>query len=319
MAIKFHHIYFSYAPKSPFQYDALHDINLEIKQNSFTAVIGHTGSGKSTLVQHINALLVPTSGAVKVEDFLILPCKKKKYLRQLNRKLKSKKVSAEQKQRLAFLKSIVESGAAYKVKELRKKVGVVFQFPEYQLFEETVIKDVAFGPKNFGVSNEEALGLAKNALTLVGIDESFYSRSPFELSGGEKRRVAIAGILALKPEILVLDEPTAGLDPLSAHEMMEVFANIHRAGTTIVLVTHDMDLVLRYASDVVVMKDGKIVEETTPQKLFADVKEEYSLEVPAFYAFMQALVQRGCPLDITKINTVNDLAKMVKNLKEQAK
>ncbi|OQA79327.1 MAG: Energy-coupling factor transporter ATP-binding protein EcfA2 [Tenericutes bacterium ADurb.Bin239] len=317
MAVKFSHVDFTYAPKSPFQFDALHDINLVIKDESFTAVIGHTGSGKSTLIQHINALLIPTSGVVQIEDSLILPTKKKKYLRRIKRKLKNKKVKAEQKERLAFLQSIVLAHKTYKVKELRKKVGVVFQFPEYQLFEETVIKDVAFGPRNFGVSAADASLLAKEALTMVGINESFYARSPFELSGGEKRRVAIAGILALKPEILVLDEPTAGLDPLSAAQMMETFAKIHKNGTTIVLVTHDMDLVLRYASDVVVMKDGKILEETTPVKLFADVKEEYSLEVPTFYAVMQELVKRGCPLDISKINNVSDLAKMLKSLKEK--
>lgn len=316
MAIKFHHLQFSYAPKSPFQFDALHNINLTIKENTFTAVIGHTGSGKSTLVQHINALLMPTDGIVQVDEQIVLPTKTKKYIKILKKKLKSKKTSSETKQRLEYLLSIVEAHKTYKVKDLRKKVGVVFQFPEYQLFEENVIKDVSFGPQNFGVSKDDAILLAKEALTLVGLDESFYERSPFELSGGEKRRVAIAGILALKPEILVLDEPTAGLDPLSAFQMMETFKTIHRRGTTIILVTHDMDIVLRYATDVVVMKNGEVIEETTPQALFSNVKEEYSLEVPVLYEVMQELKKRGCPLDFSKINSIPKLAQALKELKE---
>ncbi|MFA5659892.1 MAG: energy-coupling factor transporter ATPase [Bacilli bacterium] len=317
MAIKFHHLQFTYAPKSPFQFDALHNINLSIKEKAFTAIIGHTGSGKSTLVQHVNALLLPTSGIVQVDDKILLPTKTKKYKKLLQKKLKDKKVSPEEKTRSEYLLSIIDAHETYKIKNLRKKVGVVFQFPEYQLFEENVIKDVSFGPQNFGVSREEALDLAKVALTQVGLGPEFYERSPFELSGGEKRRVAIAGILALKPEILVLDEPTAGLDPLSAHEMMETFAAIHRAGTTIILVTHDMDLVLRYATDVIVMKNGNVIEETTPQALFSHVKDDYSLEVPVLYEVMQALAKRGCPLDFNQINSISDLAEALARLKEQ--
>lgn len=317
MAIKFHHLSFTYAPKSPFQFEALQDINLTIKEKSFTAVIGHTGSGKSTLVQHINALLVPTDGIVEVDNGLVLPTKTKKYTKRLKKRLKSKKVTPEEKNRIEYLLSVIAEYKAYKIKNLRKKVGVVFQFPEYQLFEENVIKDVSFGPQNFGVSKDEAILLAKEALTLVGLGQEFYERSPFELSGGEKRRVAIAGILALKPEILVLDEPTAGLDPLSARKMMQTFSEIHKRGTTIILVTHDMDLVLRYATDVVVMKNGAIIEETTPQQLFSNIKEEYSLEVPVLYEVMMALKKRGCPLDFSNIISISKLAKALKELKEQ--
>lgn len=308
MAIKFHHVNFTYAPRSPFQFDALNNINLVLKDQSFTAVIGHTGSGKSTLVQHINALLVPSDGIVQVDEKIILPLKKKKYVKKLTKLLKNKKVSAAHKERAAALLEIMRLNEVYKTKELRAKVGVVFQFPEYQLFEENVLKDVSFGPQNFGVSKEDATELAKESLKLVGLSEDFYERSPFELSGGEKRRVAIAGILALKPQILVLDEPTAGLDPLSAFEMMETFAAIHKAGTTIILVTHDMDLVLRYASDVIVMKNGEVIEETTPRALFSDVKDDYSLEVPVLYEVMLTLKKRGCPLDFTKINSISELA-----------
>lgn len=317
MAIKFHHLKFTYAPKSPFQYEALQDINLTIKEKAFTAVIGHTGSGKSTLIQHINALLVPTDGIVQVDDEIVLPLKTKKYQKKLKKKLKNKKTSDQEKARVQYLLSIMDAHKTYKIKNLRKKVGVVFQFPEYQLFEENVLKDVSFGPQNFGVNKEDAINLAKEALFLVGLNEEFYERSPFELSGGEKRRVAIAGILALKPEILVLDEPTAGLDPLSAYEMMQTFAKIHQNGTTIILVTHDMDIVLRYATDVIVMKNGAVIEETTPHQLFSNVKEEYSLEVPVLYEVMQALEKKGCPLDYTKINSITDLAKALVNLREE--
>ena len=316
MAIKFHHLTFTYAPRSPFQFDALNNINLTIKEKAFTSVIGHTGSGKSTLVQHINALLVPTSGAIQVDDKLVLPLKTKKYRKRLTKKLKDTKISDEEKSRTEYLLALLDAYGTYKIKDLRKKVGVVFQFPEYQLFEENVIKDVSFGPQNFGVSREDATVLAKEALELVGLGEEFYERSPFELSGGEKRRVAIAGILALKPEILVLDEPTAGLDPLSAQHMMDTFAAIHKAGTTIILVTHDMDIVLRYATDVVVMKNGAVIEETTPQALFSNVKDDYSLEVPVLYEVMQKLEERGCPIDFASITSIADLAEALAKLKE---
>ena len=318
MAIKFHHINFTYAPKSPFQFDALHDINLEIKDKSFTAIIGHTGSGKSTLVQHINALLVASDGILQVDSEIVLPTKKKKYEKKLHKALKKKNINAPEIARISYLLDVTNNYGVYKTKTLRSKVGVVFQFPEYQLFEENVLKDVAFGPQNFGVKKEAATLLAKEALTLVGLGEEFYERSPFELSGGEKRRVAIAGILALKPQILVLDEPTAGLDPLSAFNMMETFKKIHDRGTTIILVTHDMDLVLRYASDVVVMKSGEVIEETTPRELFGNIKDDYSLEVPVLYDVMLQLKARGCPLDFATINSIPELVLALKALGDKA-
>ncbi len=316
MAIKFTHLSFTYAPKSPFQFAALHDINLEIKENSFTAIIGHTGSGKSTLVQHINALLTPGRGILQVDDKIVLPMKAKKYLKNLQKEAKKNK-DAARAQEIAEILAVIKTYPVYKIKDLRQKVGVVFQFPEYQLFEENVLKDVSFGPQNFGVKKTEALELAKEALTLVGLDESFYARSPFELSGGEKRRVAIAGILALKPKILVLDEPTAGLDPLSAKEMMATFKKLHENGTTIILVTHDMDIVLRYATDVIVMKNGKVIEETKPHTLFSNIKDDYSLEVPVLYDIMLKLKKRGCPLDFNKITSISDLALAIKEVKSK--
>lgn len=316
MAVKFHHLDFVYSPRSPFQYDALHHINLEIQDGSFTAIIGHTGSGKSTLVQQINALLTPTSGFVSVGEEAVTPIKYKKYLKDIDKRLKSKKVTEEEKAKLTLIKEELVDYVPFKKKSLRAKVGVVFQFPEYQLFSDTVIKDVAFGPRNFNVSEEDALELAKDALTLVGLDESYYERSPFDLSGGEKRRVAIAGILALKPKVLVLDEPTAGLDPLNAKAMMSLFKKIHDEGTTIILVTHDMDIVLQYATNVIVMKDGVVIEETTPHALFSNIKDDYALEVPALYAFVKTLIARGAPLDINKIRSVEELAHEIVKLRE---
>lgn len=315
MAVKFHSLDFVYSPRSPFQYDALHDINLAINDGSFTAIIGHTGSGKSTLIQQINALLVPTEGFVSVGKEAVTPIKFSKYIKKLNKELASKKINAPTKGRLTNIKDQLAEYQPFKKKSLRSRVGVVFQFPEYQLFADTVIKDVAFGPRNFNVSEQQALERAKQALTLVGLDESYYERSPFDLSGGEKRRVAIAGILALQPEVLVLDEPTAGLDPLNARQMMGLFKKIHQKGTTIILVTHDMDIVLQYASNVIVMKDGRVIEETTPHALFSNIKEDYSLEVPALYAFIKTLIDRGAPLDINKIRNVDDLARALVELR----
>lgn len=275
MSVNFSNVHYVYNKKSPLEFEALSGIDLSIEKGSFTAIVGRTGCGKSTLIQHINALLHPTSGEVEVLGFHNTPKKK---------------------------------GRSKNVKELRRHVGVVFQFPEAQLFEDTVEKDVAYGPKNFGLKNEEALQKAHESLKAVGLDESFYERSPFELSGGEKRRVAIAGILAIGPEILVVDEPTAGLDPLGGKEMMDLFEMVHRQGTTIILVTHDMGLVLNYADKVVVMDNGKIVEITDPVSLFSEDIEAYSLESPMVYKFVKDLFKKGIELDFQKIRDVDSLA-----------
>ena len=201
MSIKIENLSYIYAEKTPGEHQALFDINLDILDHTFMALIGETGSGKSTLVQHLNGLIYPTKGKITIGDYCIEGGQKK------------------------------HKG----IKKLRQYCGLVFQFPEYQLFEETVLKDVSFGPKNFGLSNEESIEKAKESLSLVGLDESYYNRSPFELSGGEKRRVAIAGIIALSPKILVLD--TAGLDPHGEREMLKLFQKIYETGTSIVLAT----------------------------------------------------------------------------------
>ncbi|MFA5223389.1 MAG: energy-coupling factor transporter ATPase [Bacilli bacterium] len=275
MPIKYENVSFTYNAKTPFSYEALSDVSLDIIDGSFTAIVGKTGCGKSTLIQQLNGLLVPTSGEVIINDYVVAKSRKRR---------------------------------TKKIKELRKLVGLVFQFPEYQLFEETVEKDVAFGPKNFGASNEEALKSAHEALRLVGLDESFYKRSPFDLSGGERRRVAIAGILALNPNILVLDEPTAGLDPRGAREMMALFKGLHDNGTTVILVTHDMNIVLEYSDTVIVMEDGEVREITTPLELFNKENDRYSLETPLLYKFVKSLSDKGMALDIRMIKDIDSLA-----------
>ena len=260
MGIALENVSFTYQEGTPLASTALTDVSLTIEDGSYTALIGHTGSGKSTILQLLNGLLVPSQGSVRVFDALITSTSKNKDIRQI-----------------------------------RKQVGLVFQFAENQIFEETVLKDVAFGPQNFGVSEEDAVKIAREKLALVGIDESLFDRSPFELSGGQMRRVAIAGILAMEPAILVLDEPTAGLDPLGRKELMNLFKKLHQSGMTIVLVTHLMDDVAEYANQVYVMEKGRLVKFGKPSDVFQDVvfMEEVQLGVPKITAFCKRLADRG--------------------------
>ena len=260
MGIALENVSFTYQEGTPLASTALSDVSLTIEDGSYTALIGHTGSGKSTILQLLNGLLVPSQGSVRVFDTLITSNSKNKDIRQI-----------------------------------RKQVGLVFQFAENQIFEETVLKDVAFGPQNFGVSEEDAEQIAREKLALVGIDESLFDRSPFELSGGQMRRVAIAGILAMEPAILVLDEPTAGLDPLGRKELMNLFKKLHQSGMTIVLVTHLMDDVAEYANQVYVMEKGRLVKGGEPSDVFQDVvfMEEVQLGVPKITAFCKRLADRG--------------------------
>ena len=275
MAIKVSDLFYIYNPKSPNKTEALNGVSLTIDDNSFVAFVGETGSGKSTLIQNLNALLLPSQGQVEVDDFIITPKKNKNK----------------------------------NIKQLRKHIGLVFQFPEYQLFEETVEEDVAFGVKNFGIKGEEAIDKAHKALLSVGLDESYFKRSPFELSGGEKRRVAIAGILAIEPDILVLDEPTAGLDPKGVNEIMSLVSQMHRDGKTIILVTHDMDIVLKYCQKVFVLNKGQLAFEGNPNQLFALNNEELSIEVPALYELARKLKDKGLKLDIENIHSIDDFVK----------
>ncbi len=284
MPIKFEKVSHIYSDGTPFRYVALEDVDLEFKEGAFTAVIGRTGSGKSTLVQHLNALLLPTSGTVIVGDWQLKAGQDAKGL-----------------------------------KKLRKKVGLVFQFPEYQLFEETVLKDVSFGPKNFGVPVKEAEEKASNALRMVGLDKEYEQRSPLELSGGQKRRVAIAGILAMDPDILVLDEPTAGLDPQGALEMMRLFRDLNKIhGTTIIMVTHDMEQVFGYCDEVVVMENGKPLIHTTVQEFFKDSSycDQLNILPPALIRMKDMLKEKGFALtdDIRTLPVLaHAIAKQVKH------
>lgn len=279
MGITLESVNYTYQAGTPFEGRALFDINLSIKEGSYTAFIGHTGSGKSTIMQLLNGLNVPTEGAVIVDDI---------------------KITADSKNK--------------DIKPVRKKVGLVFQFPESQLFEETVLKDVAFGSQNFGVSIEEAKQLAREKLAMVGISEEFFEKNPFELSGGQMRRVAIAGILAMEPEVLVLDEPTAGLDPKGRRELMSLFKELNQNGMTIVLVTHLMDDVANYADYVNVLESGKLVRSGYPKEVFQDVDflESKQLGVPKITKFAQQLVKRGLQLESLPI-TIEEFAEVVKH------
>lgn len=284
MAITFKSLSYIYDEGMPYAHHALKDINLNIEEGKITAIIGKTGSGKSTLVEHLNALLVPSSGSLEIEDTIILPGKKNKGL-----------------------------------KALRKKVGLVFQFSEYQLFEETILKDVAFGPKNYGASEQEAIFKAKLALKMVGIDESYYETSPFDLSGGQKRRIAIAGILALEPKIIVLDEPTAGLDPKGSQEMIDLFVKLNKkAGITVILVTHDNEIVYNYADNTVLMADGEVKYSGNTLELFNDKEKvkEFNILEPKILSVKNALNDKGFKIP-SNVRTIDELAKYLsKELKK---
>ena len=278
MAIEVKNLRYVYLPKTPNAVVALDDVSLTIPEHSFAAFIGRTGSGKSTLVQMFNALLLPSEGEVLVDEFQITPKKRKNK----------------------------------NIKNLRKHVSLVFQFPEYQLFEETVEKDVAFGLKNFGMKHDEAIQKAHEALLSVGLDEKYFTKSPFELSGGEKRRVAIAGILAINPDILVLDEPTAGLDDKGARDVMSLVKKMYEDGRTILIVTHDMELVMRYCDLVFVLKDGKLAYSGSKDNLFDSIDSSSSIEIPLLYQLAQKLKERGAPINIKDIRDIDDLVKQIK-------
>lgn len=257
MDIKLQQVSFAYSMGTPFEKHALFDVDLEIPTGTYQAVIGHTGSGKSTILQHFNGLLKPSKGEVHIGERVIVAGKKAKEL-----------------------------------KPIRQKVGIVFQFPEHQLFEETVLKDIMFGPMNFGVSEEEAEKRARELIGLVGLSESVLEKSPFDLSGGQMRRVAIAGVLALEPEVIVLDEPTAGLDPRGQRDIMDMFYRLHRErGLTTILVTHSMEDAAKYADRLAIMHEGRCVLTGTPREVFADsnVLEKYRLELPRIIKFQQKI------------------------------
>jgi len=278
MEITFEHVTHSYDVNSPTANLGLDDVSLKIKDKLFTAIVGQTGSGKSTLVRHINALLKPTSGTVTVGDRVITSDTNNKNL-----------------------------------KPLRKKVGMVFQFPESQLFEESVEKDIMFGPMNFGATEKEAKTAAHEMIKLVGLDESYLSQSPFDLSGGQMRRVAIAGVLASDPETIILDEPTAGLDPVGRQEIMSLFKDLQEKGKTIILITHNMDDVANYADEMAVIHRGKLVAHGLPREVFNNqsLLKDDVLTLPQSAEFAQELMQKDFRFDKLPI-TINELGTEIK-------
>ena len=269
MGMRLEHVSYIYSPDNAFRKQALKDINLEIHDGEFIGLIGHTGSGKSTLIQHLNGLIRATEGKIYYNDQDIY-------------------------------------ASDYRMIDLRSHVGLVFQYPEHQLFEMTVLKDVCYGPKNLGLSDDEAQKRAKEALTMVGIAEKEYEKSPFELSGGQKRRVAIAGVLAMHPDILVLDEPTAGLDPKGRNDILDQISLLHKqTGITVILVSHSMEDVAKYVDRIIVMNRGQVFMDGTPKAIFdrSDALESVGLAAPQVTYVMRCLhsIYPDMPMDATTV------------------
>jgi len=283
MSIKIENLTYIYMPKTPFEKKAIDNVSIEINQGEFVALIGHTGSGKSTLIQHINGLLKPTSGKLLIDDIDIT---------QKNVKLTN----------------------------IRKKVGLVFQYPEYQLFEETIEKDIAFGPHNLGLDNDEINKRVKRAMKIVGLDyEEFKDKSPFEISGGQKRRVAIAGVVAMQPQVLILDEPTAGLDPKGRDDILNKIVELYKENNiTIILVSHSMEDVAKVANRILVMDKGKCILDGSPQKIFREIEtlENVGLAVPQMTYLIRDLRNKGFNLSQDIFTIEKAKQELLKILKE---
>ncbi len=283
MSIEVRELSHIYSKGTVFEHVALTDVSFDVGPHDFIGIIGHTGSGKSTLIQHINRLLKPTSGTVVVNGINIL----------------DKNVT---------------------MKDIVRRVGIVFQYPEYQLFEETVYKDVCFGPKNLGFDEEKTNTLVKQSIELVGLNfEEVKDKSPFDLSGGQKRRVAIAGVLAMKPQILILDEPASGLDPKGRREILEIIKKMNtEVGICILLVSHSMDDVAKYADKVMVFSKGRLVKYDTPLKVFEDYKflESISLEIPQCKRVLEMLKERGVDIDTSAYTTESVAEQILQRFKK---
>lgn len=279
MSLKLEHVTYTYNPGNVYETHALKDVNLEIPSGQFLGIIGHTGSGKSTLIQHFNGLMRPTAGTVYYKD-----------------------------------ENIWQEG--YSLKQLRSRVGLVFQYPEHQLFEADVLSDVCFGPKNLGLSGEEAKERAIAALRQAGLKEKYYTSSPFELSGGQKRRVAIAGVLAMNPEVLILDEPTAGLDPKGRDDILDQIAYLHdERKITVILVSHSMEDIARYVERILVMNQGQKAFDGTPKEVFAKYKEleNIGLAAPQITYIMHDLYDAGLAVD-TQAITIEEAKESILNV-----
>lgn len=284
MSIELKNVTYTYMPKTPFERTAIKQINLKIRKGEFVAIIGHTGSGKSTLVQHLNGILKPTSGSVSIDGV----------------DLHGKKDAA---------------------KTVRSKVGMVFQYPEHQLFEETIYADIAFGPKNLGLATEEVDARVRRAMAFAGLDFSAYAeRSPFQLSGGQMRRVAIAGVIALEPEYLILDEPSAGLDPRGRDEIFQEIAKLYqRSGIAVILVSHNMEDVAKLATRLIVMNDGQISLDGTPQAVFGepDKLKAAGVDVPPVTALLGKLKTRGLNINDQLLTVDDAVANIIQALGER--
>ncbi|WP_445506608.1 energy-coupling factor ABC transporter ATP-binding protein [Niallia sp. 03190] len=288
MDISLQKVDYRYQENTPFERLAIQDVNINIPKGVYMAIIGHTGSGKSTVLQHLNALLIPSRGKVVIGDRVLEAGKKHKQLRSI-----------------------------------RQKVGIVFQFPEQQLFEETVEKDICFGPLNFGIKENEAKLRAKKALAEVGLSEDFLQRSPFDLSGGQMRRVAIAGVLAMEPDVLVLDEPTAGLDPRGRKEIMDMFYTLHqKRNLSTILVTHSMEDAALYADEIVIMNKGKVYQNGTPEEIFSLTDEllEIGLDVPEVVRFQRKIEDKfGMKMKKVHLNMESFMTEFISYLKRGEK
>lgn len=284
MDITFENVSYVYQEDTPFSHQALDNISLHIPAKKYVAIIGHTGSGKSTLIQHLNGLLTPTKGLVRIGDYEITRDKKLEDL-----------------------------------KPLRSQVGIVFQYPEHQLFEETIAKDIAFGPLNFGVDEAEIKQRTERVIEQVGLSKEYLSRSPFDLSGGQMRRVAIAGILAMQPKVLVLDEPTAGLDPKGQREIMDMFYKMHQKNhLTTILVTHSMEDALKYADYIIILNQGTVYMEGKPIDIFKqkEVLKQVGLDVPEVIRFLHQFEETfQCQLPFTG-QSIKEIAKQIKRIVE---
>ena len=280
--------------------EAVSNVSFQIDQNEFIGIIGPTGSGKTTLIEHLNCLLIPEKGSI---EFEYLVQTKNKKTNQIEEQLKTRVIKKSWRK-------------IKKINEIRKLVGIVFQFAEYQLFEETIEKDIIFGPMNMGISKEEAKKIAKEVIVKVGLDESFLERNPFELSGGQKRRVAIAGIIAMKPSILVFDEPTAGLDPQGAKEMLDLFETLSKDGTTIIIVSHNLDDILEYTKRTIFIKNGKIVKNDETLKILSNEEflRENEMSVPKLISLTNKINQKY-DTKIPYVRTIDELVNKIYEIK----
>ncbi|WP_322908939.1 energy-coupling factor transporter ATPase [Mycoplasmopsis felis] len=300
MQIKINHIGHIFNRKTPWEFHGLKDVNLEISENEYIGIIGSTGSGKTTLIEHLNVLLNPTFGSIEWIFNADIYNKKTKKIENNNLHITNDSKNSKK------LKNIID---------IRKKIGVVFQFAEYQLFKNTIREDIAFGPIAFGMDKEKAYQKASEVIKMVGLSEEYLERSPFELSGGQKRRVAIAGILAMDPEIMIFDEPTAGLDPVGVKEVLDILTNLHKNGKTIINVTHDLDHVLERAQKVIILKEGSLVASGKPYELLSDINllVQNHLQPPKLLEFVDKL--RKLNINVPEVKSMQELVDYLNSLK----